>query len=225
MCGRFALTEVPEEFLDLIPPDWPPLRPRYNIAPTDGALVVLSEKRAVPEAAMLRWGLVPRWARDASMGVRAINARAETVAEKPTFREAFAKRRCLVPATGFYEWRSAGPKAPKTPFYFSSARKGRALVLAGLWESWRGDGIELRTFAILTTSANQTMRPIHDRMPVILDAADRDRWLDVDADPDSLHALLRPAPNDLLEPRQVGGYVNKPGNEGERCVAGAMEAS
>ena len=176
MCGRFALQSIPKQVLDefiIIPP---PVLPRYNIAPTQKAPVVLVGHDGQPVMDELRWGLIPSWAKDVSAGVRAINARAETIAEKPTFRDAFRKRRCLVPASGFYEWRRDGKT--KTPYYFTSRKD--PIVFAGLWEQWTDGAETIHSFTIITTEANGLMAPIHDRMPVILQRGDWWTWLDPD---------------------------------------------
>lgn len=156
MCGRFALESIPKQILDefIITP--PPISPRYNIAPTQKAPVVLDGHDGHPVIDEFRWGLIPSWAKDASAGVRAINARAEAIAEKPTFRDAFRKRRCLVPASGFYEWKRDGKT--KTPYYFSSQKE--LVVFAGLWERWSGGAEVIRSFTIITTKANILMASI-----------------------------------------------------------------
>jgi putative SOS response-associated peptidase YedK len=214
MCGRFALQSIPKPVLDefvIIPP---PVKPRYNIAPTQPVPVVLAGHDGKPVMAELRWGLIPPWAKDISVGVRAINARAETVAEKPAFRDAFGKRRCLVPASGFYEWKREGKT--RTPYYFTS-RNG-PIVFAGLWERWDGGEI-IRSFAIITTEANGLMSPIHDRMPVILRRGDWRSWIDADCrDLRHLQSLLSPAQEDALERREVGPYVNNARHEGVECI-------
>lgn len=219
MCGRFALQSIPKQILDefvIIPP---PILPRYNIAPTQKAPVVLVGHDDKPVMDELRWGLIPSWAKDASVGVRAINARAETIAEKPTFRDAFRKRRCLVPASGFYEWRRDGKT--KTPYYFTSREE--PVVFAGLWERWTDGAETIYSFTIITTEANGMMAPIHDRMPVILQRSDWRTWLDPDCqDRSRLQSLLRPADEDLLESWEVGAYVNNVRHEDAECIAKVM---
>ena len=194
--------------------------PRYNIAPSQGILAV----RAAPdggdgarEAAVLRWGLVPSWAKDPDIGNRVINARAETVAEKPSFRAAFRRRRCLVPATGFYEWRAAsGPKQP----YTIGMADGGPFAMAGLWEHWTGpDGAAVETCAILTTEANELLRPIHARMPVIVAPSDFDLWLDPAlAMPELLAPLLRPFDAAAMAAHPVSRHVNNVRNDDPGCV-------
>jgi putative SOS response-associated peptidase YedK len=198
MCGRYRQARGPREvaeFFEAVNP-LPNRAPSWNIAPTQDALVV----RRHPETGArhldtLRWGLVPHWAKDPAIGARMINARAETLAERPAFRDAFARgRRCLVPADGFYEWRKGdGPKAPKQP-YAVALRDGAPMALAGLWEGWRGPGGEVvRTFAIITTDANEKLRALHDRMPAILPRDTWAAWLgDEPAEPAELLASLTP---------------------------------
>lgn len=156
----------------------PPFAPSYNIAPQSVQPIVrLGRDTGDREFALMRWGLVPFWARDAKIGYSTINARAEEAAAKPAFREALRKRRCLVPADAFYEWEHSDPKN-KRPFAFA-LRSGQPYAFAGIWESWRPkEGQPIETFSILTTDANQVVEPIHNRMPVILDPKDYDRWLE-----------------------------------------------
>jgi len=228
MCGRFTLrapaSVIAEQFALF---ELPPFTPRFNIAPSQPVAVVrLAPGRGGPDAAepdgelvWLRWGLVPSWAKDPAVGNRMINARAETAAEKPAFRAAMKRRRCLVAADGFYEWQRRGPGRRKQP-YFIHRRDDAPFAFAGLWESWEGaDHSYLETCTLLTTEANDLMRPIHDRMPVILAPEHYAPWLDLPhPDPRSLTPLLRPAPSDPLEALPVGTYVNRPGNEGPNCI-------
>lgn len=218
MCGRFSLSESPAVLAKALGLPVPRVEPRYNIAPMQPVVALVNDAESGGLSFQaLRWGLVPFWARDASMAVRCINAKAETVHEKPTFRAAFRHRRCLVPASGFYEWRHEG-KA-KTPFYFSPANPASPLVLAGIWEDWTDGAEYLRTLSILTTAANATMRPVHDRMPVLLPAEAWRRWLDAGVQhPRALADLLTPYPDGFLRAWRVSPYVNKVGNEGEACI-------
>lgn len=198
--------------------------PRFNIAPTQHVPVILRESGFAPRMEKLYWGLVPYWARDMSIGVRSINARAETVDEKPTFRNAFKSRRCLVPASGFYEWQKGADRKGKIPHYFTVREEDEPLAFAGLWERWSKTGEEILSFTIVTTEANAFMRPVHDRMPVILRPEDWEEWLDPDAaDHSRLRGLLRPAPEDLLHSWEVGVHVNNARNEGEKCIERAPE--
>jgi putative SOS response-associated peptidase YedK len=218
MCGRFAmfmpLAEVARQF-EL--GDLPSLEARYNIAPTQSVAAIRADEAGQRSLAMLRWGLVPHWAKDISIGNRLINARAETVAEKPAFRQAFSRRRCLVLASGFYEWGET--PAGKVP-YFMAPRNGECLAFAGLWERWHGDDDILESCTIITTTANATLTKVHQRMPAILAADAQVRWLAGETPATERLSLLRPAPEDELEVRQVRRTVNNPRNEG----AGLIEA-
>ncbi len=219
MCGRFTLKTpqnvLLQQFLLDAVPDW---SPRYNIAPTQPLLCVRhapsSDER---EAVKLHWGLVPSWADDPKIGNRMINARADGVAEKPSFRAAFKRRRCLVLADGYYEWKREG-KA-KQPYYFRR-RDERPFAFAGLWEVWsKGAGPPLESVTIITTDANELTTPIHDRMPVILDAADYDTWLDVEhSDKDQLQALLAPHDSPEMTVDPVSTHVNNVRNDDPKCV-------
>jgi putative SOS response-associated peptidase YedK len=210
MCGRYTLAAGSEELVEAfeVPPltfDW---SPRYNIAPGQAAPVVATDRRG-RRIGLLTWGLVPGLVEQPGAGM--INARSESVLAKPSFREAFERRRCLVPADGFYEWKREG--AAKVPYrIFPSA--GGLLSFAGIWETWSRPGLEPRhTFAILTTEANEDVDPLHDRMPAIVGSADRERWLDRSADPRSLQALLRPAPAGSLVSHAVSTRVNRPSED------------
>lgn len=208
MCGRYVLAvdgrTLREAFRTVNALPW---HPRYNVAPGQEAPAVrLGEGGR--ELVLLRWGLVPRWAEEPRFGYRTINARAETVDRKPAFREAFRRRRCLIPATGFYEWRRLdGRKQP----YHVARRDGGLMAFAGLWERWTGpEGGPLETFTIVVTDAPRPLAEVHGRMPVILDEAARDRWLDPQADPSALKGLLRPYPARCLTWWPVSTRVNSP---------------
>jgi putative SOS response-associated peptidase YedK len=218
MCGRFVLKTPPDTlkrhfgFVEL-----PNLRPRYNIAPTDEVPVIRQRREPAGERSLqlLRWGLVAPWEKDLSGGPRCINARAETLLEKPTFKKPFQRRRCLVAADGFYEWRKEGKL--RIP-HFIQREDGDVFAFAGLWDRWwpaAGDRERyVDTFTIVTTAANARLQPLHDRMPVILDPADYARWLDPEAHPEELRRhLLRPAPNDLLAITEVDPRVNSVKND------------
>ena len=171
---------------------------------------------------LLRWGLIPSWSKDPSIASRLINARSETVATKPSFRVAFQRRRCLVPADGFYEWKrdekGDGGKGTKTPFWIHMATR-EPFVFAGLWESWQpDDGATLYTYTILTTEASEDVREIHNRMPVILPDPARSQWLDPASDADDLRDLLRPFPSRSLHAHPVSSIVNSPRNDLPECV-------
>ena len=215
MCGRFAQksprAKIAKKFKV---EEAPPLSEHYNVAPTQAVLAV-RETSGAREGAFLKWGLVPRWAKDAAIGNRLINARSETVTEKPSFRDAFARRRCLVPADGFYEWSRSGER--KRPFYFHM-RDGEPFAIAGLWERWEGEGGALETCALLTTGANELLAPYHDRMPVILRPEDYDLWLDAGVKGAELLNLLRPYPREEMSAYAVSTLVNSPSNDDPRCV-------
>jgi putative SOS response-associated peptidase YedK len=224
MCGRFtqfAHREQLARLLGIDPEDVPAPHPRYNIAPTQLVAVVRLDdgQRALRS---MRWGLVPSWADDVSIGNRLINARAETVADKPAFRAAFKSRRCLIPTTGFYEWAAAPAGGKKKQPLNIRMKDGQPFALAGLWERWTGDengASPVESCVIITTTSNDLIRPFHDRMPVIISPADFDAWLDPRMPPDQLHALLRPFPADAMEVVPVGSYVSSPRNEGPACLA------
>ena len=215
MCGRYTLStpagRLAEEFqLD----STTEIVPSYNVAPTQQVAAVLEDEGG-RRLEMFRWGLVPSWAEDPDIGARMINARSETAPEKPSFRSAFRRRRCLIAADGFYEWKREN--GGKQPYYFRM-QDGRPFAFAGLWESWeKGDGI-LRTCAILTTRANSVLEDVHDRMPVILPHDAYNAWLDPDADREELGELLIPYPYDDLETYPVSRFVNSPRNNDERCI-------
>jgi len=218
MCGRFTLAASAEQLATQFQlTGAPELAPRYNIAPTQPVAAVRACD-AGRELALLRWGLVPSWAKDLSMGAKLINARAETAAEKPAFRSAMRQRRCIIPADGFYEWQARADG--KQPFYIRLA-DGQPFGLAGLWERWKGpEGDWLESCTILTTSANSLMQPLHDRMPVILAPEQYERWLDSRLqDPAALHELLSPFPAEAMAAMPVSKAVNKVGNEGPALIA------
>jgi putative SOS response-associated peptidase YedK len=231
MCGRYASSADPDALVEVFEVDeveTEPLQPDYNVAPTKQVYAVL-ERRHRDEAGdpvgdptrrlrSVRWGLVPAWAKDPAIGSRMINARAETLAEKPAFRRAFARRRCLLPADGYYEWRAPGPDAPdrrKQPFFITGTA-GRPLAMAGLYEIWHDPALPredptawLWTVTVVTTDAGVDVAEIHDRMPVVLPPEGIDRWLTPDlADPGQLADLLRPAPAGTLQAVPVSTAVN-----------------
>ena len=220
MCGRFTLrvpaSVVAQQFSLFEEPSW---RPRFNIAPSQPVLAVrLASGPGEPgrEGVPLRWGLIPSWAGDPAIGNRLINARAETAAEKPAFRAAWLRRRCLVAADGFYEWQRQGKQ--RQP-HFICMRDGRPFAFAGLWESWEGpDHSAVESCTLLTTEANDLVRTIHDRMPVIVAPADYARWFDPATPRTELSALLGPYPSDSMTAWPVSTLVNSPGNEDPRCI-------
>ncbi len=215
MCGRFSLSANAQTLVDFFRlPGAPDIVPRYNIAPSQD-LVAVTAGAEGREWAQLRWGLVPSWAKDPRIGQRMINAKAETVAVKPAFRAAFARRRCLIPATGFYEWRPGA--GGKQPFNIQSTA-GELLTFAGIWEHWVGAGAQRRSCAILTTAANEDVREVHARMPVLLPRAAHAAWLDAESERPALEALLQPAPAGSLHVYPVSRHVNRPANDDARCV-------
>ena len=216
MCGRFTQasdSEIIVRVFDL--PEKPTLAPRYNIAPTQDVAAVRAADGG-RELVNLHWGLIPSWAKERAMGARMINARAETLAEKPAFRSAFRARRCLIVADGFYEWQKLGTR--KQP-HFIGFKDRRPFAFAGLWERWQGEGSEpVESCTIVTTEANELLAPIHDRMPVILDPGDFALWIDPGTkDSDRLAGLLRPYPPEALQAYPVGFFVNNPANDTPAC--------
>jgi putative SOS response-associated peptidase YedK len=210
MCGRYTITisaDGAREDLGIVqmPQDY---QPRYNVAPTQPVAVVVNALER--KAEWMRWGLIPFWAKDPSIGSRLINARSETVSEKPAFKNAFAKRRCLVLADGFYEWqKGSGPKGRSQPFYFCRA-DSKPFAFAGLWEFWRSaEGDELRTCTIITCEANAVVRPVHERMPVMLSGESLWGWLS-NQPTGELLGLLKPYPVDVMKAYPVSGMVNRP---------------
>jgi putative SOS response-associated peptidase YedK len=192
--------------------------PRYNIAPTQ-SVPAIRRTAGGREPVLLRWGLIPSWAKDASIGNSLINARAETVAEKPAFRSAFKRRRCLIPATGFYEWQATGGKH-KQPFHIRLKGEG-VFAFAGLWERWDPPGgPPVESFAIITTEPNELCAGIHNRMPVILHPEDYDAWTATGEprDTDELRGLLVPYPAGRMEAHPVSRFVSNARNEGPQCV-------
>jgi putative SOS response-associated peptidase YedK len=217
MCGRYTITATPEVLRALFGYDEQPnFPPRYNIAPTQPIPIVrlVDGKR---HFALVRWGLLPSWVKDPKKFTLLINARGETVCEKPAFRVAMKRRRCLIPADGFYEWQAGG--ARKQPFYIR-AKSGAPFAFAGLWETWTGpNGEELETAAIVTTAANKTLAPIYDRMPAILAPDAFDLWLNAaNVDPKTAEALIHPAPENLLEAYPISAEVNRVANDNPKLL-------
>ena len=219
MCGRFSLSKSSQDVADLFRlGDLPALSARYNIAPSQPVAAVLVPPEAgARQLQQLVWGLVPPWAEDPAMGARMVNARSETAATKPTFRNAFKYRRCLIPADGFFEWQKLpGRKQP----HFIALKGGALFAFAGLWEHWEApDGSELDSCAILTTEPNALCATIHTRMPVILPTEAYDLWLD----PDTQHAaelqpLLGPLPAEQMTAYAVSPHVNNPRHDDPRCI-------
>jgi len=223
MCGRFAFYSPHEAVQDIFGVAFPaPLEPRYNIAPSQ-FIVTLRAGESDLEPALLKWGLIPSWAKDPAMGNRMINARAETAHEKPSFRAAFRRRRCVVLADGFYEWHAQNGR--KTPYYISMPDQ-QPFAMAGLWEHWNGaDGTELQTCTILTTAANDVVQALHHRMPVILAPDHVRRWCgpecnDLAAAQDQLNDMT----NDALSFWPVSTVVNNARNEGADLIEAVSSA-
>lgn len=218
MCGRYTLTTSPQALQALFCyEETVSFPPRYNVAPTQPIAVVrLTEGKR--RFVLMRWGLLPSWVKDPKSVSLMFNARGETARDKPAFRNAMAYRRCLIPADGFYEWRAIGG-GRKRPYYVRK-RDGGPLAFAGLWETWTGpNGEELDTAAVVTTRANYTLRPIHDRMPVIIPPEAFARWLDcAQVDAAAAACLIVPAPDDLLEACEIGTAVNSSANDGPKLI-------
>ncbi|MGB7157282.1 MAG: SOS response-associated peptidase [Tepidisphaeraceae bacterium] len=228
MCGRYTLVHI-ADLTDLFPwvTDVPDAPPRYNIAPTQPILAVAND--APDRYDFFFWGLVPPWAKDTSVGSRMINARGETLGERPAFRNAYRRRRCLIPADGFYEWKKPADearKAKRTPMYVRMKSR-EPFAFAGLWESWHSpDGSELRSCTIVTTAPNKLMATMHDRMPVILPRTAYDTWLrEGDAPARELDPLLTPYPDDEMEASAVSTLVNSAKNDTPKCIAPPDEGS
>jgi putative SOS response-associated peptidase YedK len=223
MCGRFVAASPPDQIARYFDAEAPEaaLEPSYNVAPTNDVYAVL-EDGSTRRVEALHWGLVPRWAKDLSIGNRMINARAETLAEKSAYKGAFQKRRCIIPADGFYEWRAKAGQKKKQP-YFIHRSDGEPLALAGLWEIWKNpnssEDEEVHSCTIITGEPNEKVREIHDRMPVILPPKAWDRWLDPqEQDLAVLGRLLVPAPASLLDLHPVSTEVNNVRNKGPHLV-------
>jgi putative SOS response-associated peptidase YedK len=220
VCGRYAFFSPAEAVKRTFAlEDVPELEPRYNIAPTQFVPAVRAGEEGARAFAMLHWGLVPKWAKERAIGNRMINARSETIAEKPSFREAFRRRRCLVLADGWYEWQVA-PDG-KQP-WFIHMKDARPFAFAGLWERWKdpADDALLESCTIATTVASESIRKIHERMPVVLAEADWDRWLDTAfSEADKLAELLGPFEPKALEAWPVSRQVNAPKNQGPELIA------
>lgn len=216
MCGRFALNSPPALLGECFAVgDMPDLLPRHNIAPSQN-IPIIRAPASVRECVLTRWGLVPPWSPTPNTPFNTINARAESVADKPAFRAAFRQRRCLVIADGFYEWtHAANPKQP----YFITQKDRKPFAFAGLWERWEKDGQALESCTVIVTAANGLMRRIHDRMPVILSPDDYTQWLDAGIhDPAKIQPLLKPCPSEWLQAYPVSTAVNNVRNDSERLI-------
>jgi putative SOS response-associated peptidase YedK len=216
MCGRYTIIATPQQLRDIFryleQPNFPP---RYNVAPSQ-PIPIVRLMNGQRHFALVRWGLLPSWVKDPKAFSLLINARGETANEKASYKAAMKRRRCLIPADGFYEWQTGGAnkQGPKQPYYIR-ARSGMPLAFGGLWETWIGpNGEELETAAIVTTTANKTLKPIHDRMPVIVAPEQFDLWLgNGDEDTKAATALIKPAPDDWLEAIPVSSDVNRVVND------------
>ena len=219
MCGRFTLTADPDQLRQVFP--WLnipiDIEPRYNVAPSQPVAVIPNDGNNRLD--FYKWGLVPSWSKDPKIGNRMINARAETVHEKPSFRSAFRRRRCLIPANGFYEWKREEGSNVKTPMYVTM-KSGQPFAFAGLWEIWQSpEGGELPTCTIITTRPNIFMEDIHNRMPVILPVDGYELWLDPgEPDLEQLKTLLQPYPSEEMMAFPVSRVVNNPANDTEACI-------
>jgi len=220
MCGRYTLSTPSDLLADLMEvQETPQLSQRFNIAPTQEAPILRLADDPSPhrEIVLLKWGLVPFWAKDPTIGNRMINARAETVAEKPSFRDSFKKRRCIVLTDGFYEWQKTG--SGKQPYFFR-LQSQQPFGMAGLWDRWeKGDGQPLETFTILTTEPNELVATAHHRMPVILNPRQIELWLDPATDSSSAFGpFWDPYPAADMQGFPVSTYVNNPANDTPRCI-------
>jgi putative SOS response-associated peptidase YedK len=218
MCGRYVVTTPGEVLAELFELDEKPhLTPRYNVAPTQEVAIVRARAEGGRELATAAWGLVPFWAKERAIGNRLINARAETLAEKPSFRDSYKKRRCLIPADGFYEWQKVdGHKQP----WLLRLRGGAPFAFAGLWSLWRDreSGEHFESCAIITTTPNELAATIHDRMPVILPWEHHAGWLATGATASDLTGMLTPFPAAEMEAYPVSTWVNSPAHDDPRCL-------
>jgi putative SOS response-associated peptidase YedK len=221
MCGRYRLSrrkQLIAEYFDTVEKiDW---EPRYNIAPTQNVGIIRQDRtQPVRKLSLVRWGLIPYWAQDSSIGQKMINARSETVLDKPAFRESFQNRRCLVPADGFYEWKRSGKS--KQPIHIGM-QDDLLFAFAGIWDRWKDvSGNVVETCSILTTTPNSLLAEVHDRMPVILELKNYDLWLDPGfRDLDTLTGMLRPFDQSMMKCYPVSTLVNAPANEGPECATG-----
>jgi len=219
MCGRFTLTANPDELQDAFTDYTFPTRfaPRFNITPSQPVLAIPNDE--MNTADFFVWGLIPMWAKDPTIGNRLINARGETIAEKPSFRGSFKHKRCLILADGFYEWKTNTGNKTKTP-YFIHMKDLKPFAFAGLWDSWEGsDGSSVKTCTIITTEPNELMETLHNRMPVILHPRDYGRWLESSPQaPENLLPLIKPYPADAMSAYPVSTLVNKPQNDSPQLI-------
>lgn len=216
MCGRFTLFSdrhvIEDYFHTVLPVDF---KPSYNIAPSQYTPVIREGPQG-NQFAMMHWGLIPHWSKEKKLKYSTINARAETVAEKPAYRTPFKRTRCLVPSTGFYEWNDEGHKT-KQPYLIQQSHN-IIMAFAGLWDHWTDGEENIDSFSIIVTDANETIKPVHDRMPVILKPQDYDYWLSPDTDADDLKRLLVPVANEDVVLTPVSRHVNNPQNDDPACI-------
>jgi putative SOS response-associated peptidase YedK len=223
MCGRYTRLYSWKQVHAALTFNWTeeqmklPFAKSYNVAPTQTSPIVRLNAKGERELVMARWGLIPFWADDPSIGGRLINARADTIETKAAFRKAFETRRCLVPVSGFYEWQAVPGSKTKQPWYIKPADEG-VMCFAGLWERWTKGDEPVESFTILTTDANEQIKPIHHRMPVIVQPEDYAAWLDPKTEPKKLRELLAPAPEGVLDAHRVSSRVNKPAFDAPECV-------
>jgi putative SOS response-associated peptidase YedK len=225
MCGRYSLTVTDPSAVRARFPIGESLeiRARYNVAPTDEVLAVTADREGHPRGEMLRWGLIPSWAKSPNVAQKMINARVETVAERPAFRRSFERMRCLIPADGFYEWKTM-PGGPKQPFRITRS-DGALFAFAGLWSIWHGeDDRQLRTCTILTTRANDALAPLHDRMPVILSPEQEAEWLDTTTPTLRLDQILMGLPAEAMALSEVSPAINDVRCDSPECLAPPTEA-
>ena len=223
MCGRYTLaTPDPAAIRDRFPVgEAIDIRQRFNVAPGDDVLAVTTDRQGAPRGESLHWGLVPPWSKSADTGLKTINARLETITERPTFRGAFGRFRCLIPADGFYEWRRA-ESGPKQPFHITRS-DGALFAFAGLWSVWHGPHGSLRSCTIITRAANSAIADLHDRMPVILAPQDELQWLDTSTPRLRLDQILTGLPAEEIALTRVGLAVNDARYDGPECLAPAGE--
>ena len=219
MCGRFTLTVNPADLQDTFSDFNFPAKfaPRFNIAPSQPVLAIPNDEKYTAD--FFVWGLIPMWAKDPEIGNRLINARGETLAEKPSFRGSYRHKRCLILSDGFYEWKTFGSRKTKTPYYIHMQNR-KPFAIAGLWDHWESpDGSSIKTCTIITTTPNELMESIHDRMPVILHPRDYAKWLNpAPQTPESLQPLIKPFPADAMTAHPVSTLVNKVTNDTPELV-------
>jgi putative SOS response-associated peptidase YedK len=220
MCGRYAINQTGRSLSGALAVEWAtpePVLPRFNVAPQTDAPVLRTRRDGSQALDDMRWGLVPYWAKDPRIGAKLINARCESAASNSSFRTALQRRRCLVPASGFYEWQRSGRR--RIPSWLHPTN-GELILMAGLWEAWRPDAESafLRSFTILTTEANEDVAAIHDRMPVLIPVEDRAAWLDPATPEERYAAMLRPAPARTLAAYEVSPAVNHAAAEGPELI-------